>query len=108
MVVNGTDLNEEVDIFEVYAFKKPFSTKECFFADYGQKNFKLHFYDHKRQAIYNAEGEKFEKGEWLNLMKYLRSQGWKKTDERKEKLGDNEGRVVTFEKESEPKPEVEE
>lgn len=107
VIVHETDLNKEVEIFEVYAFKKPFNTKECYFADFGQKDFKLHFYDHKRQAIYTADGRKFEKGEWLNLLKYLRSQGWEKTDERKEKLGNNEGRVITFEKVSESKPDTE-
>ena len=99
VIVNKVDLNKAVDTFEVYAFKKPFSTKECFFANYGQKAFKLHWYDDSSQAIFDNTGRKFEKGEWLQLSNYLKSQGWKKTDNRTEKLGNIEGRVVTFERE---------
>lgn len=98
VVVKDTDLNEAVEMFELYAFKKPFSTKEVYFVNFGQDKFRLHFYDHKSQAIFDDKGEKFEKGEWLKLMNYLRAQGWKKTDERKESLGNNEGRVVQFER----------
>ncbi len=98
VIVNKVDVNEESEIFEVYAFKKPFSTKEVYFGNYGQDNFKLHYYDHKRQAIYDSEGNKFEPGEWLKLYKYLRDNDWKKIDEREEKYGKTKGRVITFEK----------
>ncbi len=98
VLVNNQDLNVAVEIFELYAFKKPFSTKECYFVNFGQDRFKLHFYDHKTQAVFDAEGKKFEKGEWLRMLNYLRVQGWRKADERTEKLGNNEGRVVTFER----------
>ncbi len=80
---------------------KPFSTKESYFVNFGQEKFRLHYYDHKTQAIFDADGGKFNKGEWLKLMQYLRAEGWKKTDERQEMLGNNEGRVVTFERISE-------
>ena len=96
VVVNKKDINQEVKSFELYAFKKPFSTKESYFINYGQENFKIHYYDHKRQAVFNAEGEKFSKGSWLKLVEYLEAQGWEKTEERLENIGNNQGRVITF------------
>lgn len=98
VVVNGVDLNNEVDIFELWAFKKPFNNKESLYMNFGQDKFRPHYYDHKTQRIFNADGEYFEKGEYMKLSKYLKSQGWQKTDERYESFGDAEGRVVTFEK----------
>ena len=98
IIVNGNDITKETETFEVWAFKKPFSQKEVYFANYGQDKFRPHYYDHKTQAIRNANGEKFEKGEWLQLLKYLKSQGFEKTDERQENIGDIIGRVITFEK----------
>ena len=98
IVVNGNDITKEVDAFEVWAFKKPFSQKESYFINYGQDKFRPHYYDHKTQAVLTADGEKFGKGEWLQLVKYLKEQGFEKTDERLENIGDVQGRVVTFER----------
>lgn len=98
VIVNGHDLNKEVEIFELWAFKKPFNNKESLFVNYDQDKFRSHYYDHKTQRIYDNKGEYFEKGEYLKLYKYLKSQGWQKIDERFEQFGDAEGRVITFEK----------
>ena len=81
-IVKGKDISKETDFFELYAFKKPLSQKECFFIDYGQEKFRPHYYDHKTQAVYNDSGEKFEKGSYIPLIKYLKEKGWKKVDER--------------------------
>ncbi|MEO7700325.1 MAG: hypothetical protein ABIZ04_13965 [Opitutus sp.] len=98
VLVGNTDLNKSVTTFDLYAFKKPFNTKECYFVNFGQKDFKLHFYDHSSQSVRRADGTKFEKGEWLQMVNYLKTQGWTKTDQRTEKLGNIEGRVITFER----------
>lgn len=98
VIVDGKDLNEEVEMFEVYTMVKPFSTKETIFANSGSNNFRLHYYDHKRQAIYNAEGKKFEKGQYLELYTYLTEQGWYVDNERPVKLGNNTGKAIIFKK----------
>jgi hypothetical protein len=98
ITVNKVDISNEVDTFEVWAFKKPFSNKESLFVNYGQDKFRPHYYDHKTQRILNGSGEVFKKGSWLKLSSYLKKQGWIKTDERSETIGDITGRVVTFEK----------
>lgn len=98
VVVDGVDLNNEVQMFEVYLMQKPFSVKESIFANSGKNNFKLQNYDTKKQSIYNAEGKKFEKGQYLELYNYLISQGWESTDEHQVKLGNNTGRTIMFKK----------
>lgn len=87
----------ESNIMEVWAFKKPFSNSESYFADYGQKKFRPHYYDHKTQSISDNDGNKFKKGDWVGLYSYLQSEGWEKTGERPATIGDLEGRVITFE-----------
>lgn len=96
--VNGVDLNKDSEIIEVWAFKKPLTTKESLFVDYGQKKFRPHYYDHKTQCIIDKDGNKFKKGSWLSLVKYLKSQGWSKGEERKSTIGDVTGRIIVFEK----------
>ena len=96
--VNGVDLNKESEIITIYAFKKPFSTKECYFCDYGHDGFRLANYDSKKQCIKDKNGKKFERGEYMKLYSYLKSQGWKKSDEFEESLGDNKGRAIIFER----------
>jgi hypothetical protein len=98
VTVNNVDLNTEVEMFEVWAFKKAFSTKESLFINYGQDKFRPHYYDHKTQRIFDDEGNYFKKGSWMKLYAYLKKQGWKKTDERKETIGEVKGRVITFER----------
>nr|WP_322623705.1 hypothetical protein [uncultured Flavobacterium sp.] len=101
VMVNGKDIATETETFEVWAFKKPFSNKESLFMNYGQDDFKPHYYDHKSQAISNKDGKKFEKGEWLQLTKYLLSQGFEEKSSRDASIGDAKGRVVTFVKKKE-------
>ncbi|WP_417365630.1 hypothetical protein [Flavobacterium beibuense] len=96
VVVNGENLNEKVTMFEVYLMAKPFSTKQSIFANSGSNNFKLHNYDTKKQSIYNADGKKFEKGEYLNLYNYLVEQGWEEATTRQVTLGNNEGSCIIF------------
>jgi len=101
VVVNGVDLNKEVEAFEVWAFKKPFSQKESLFINYGQDGFRSVNYDSKKQSVFNKDGVKFMKGEYLKLHLYLKDQGWIKTSERETSMGNNEGRVIMFEKKKE-------
>jgi len=96
VIVNGVDINKETEMFDLWAFTKPFSTKESYFVDYGQDGFKSVNYDNKAQSIANAEGKKFEKGEWMKLVKYLSEQGWEEKTSRDANMGDAKGRVVTF------------
>lgn len=98
IIVNKEDIKDKVTIFEVWAFKKPFTQKECYFIDYGQENFKPFNYDLKEQGIKDSEGKKFEKGEWLKLIQYIESQGFAKDSERSESIGDVQGRIITFKK----------
>jgi len=37
IIVNKEDIKEKATMFEVWAFKKPFTNQECYFIDYGQK-----------------------------------------------------------------------
>lgn len=61
--VNETNLNTTVKQFELHIAKKPFTTKDCYYIDYGQK-FKEGDYDVvKRQAVCDSNNIKFEKGE---------------------------------------------
>lgn len=99
IIVNKEDIKDKVDEFEVWAFKKPFTSKDCYFINYGQKKFTPSNYDLLGQGIIDKDGNKFEKGEWLRLSKYLREQGFKKESEREEYIGDLKGRVITFIKE---------
>lgn len=94
--VNSVKIDTE--LMEVWAFIKPFNNAESYFMDYGQKKFRPHYYDHKTQRIFNNDGKYFEKGEWLALYSFLKEEGWKKTDERASKIGDIQGRVITFER----------
>ena len=103
VLVNGMDINKEAEVITIYAFKKPFSTKECFFCDFGQDNFRLHYYDAKKQCIKDKDGRKFEKGEYVKLYTYLKSQGQEKIDEFEEMLGDIKGRAIMFERSKEKK-----
>jgi hypothetical protein len=96
--VNKEDIKDKVTMFEVWAFKKPFTSKECYFINYGQDNFKPSNYDLLGQGIRNANDDKFEKGEWLKLIQYLESQGFIKDDERNETIGNINGRIITFKK----------
>lgn len=96
--VNGKDLKNETDYFELWMFKKPFTSQECYFVDYGQEKFKPHYYDHKRQAITDNSGQKFEKGKYVKLAKFLKESGWKKTGQREAEIGDIKGTIISFEK----------
>ena len=96
--VNNKSISDETDVFELYAVAKPLSIKESFFVNYGQDKFRLHYYDHKTQAICDDTGKKFKKGDYLKIAKFLKLKGWKKTDEREVSIGDQKGRVVTFQK----------
>lgn len=94
--VNDLDLNNNVESFEVYMMAKPFNTKESLFANSGKNDFKLQNYDTKKQSIFNAEGKKFEKGDYLNLYNYLTSQGWEEGTKRDVKLGNQTGTSIMF------------
>lgn len=96
VIVNGNDINKTATTLEVWAIAKPFNTKESMFADYGQDDFKSHYYDHKSQAINDKDGKKFEKGEWVKLLNYLTSEGWEMKSERPGNVGDQKGRIITF------------
>jgi len=98
VLVNKVDLNTEVKSFELHIAQKPFTVKDCYYVDYGQKNFKENFYDHKRQAIFDKDNVKFEKGEYVKLLNYLESQGWVKSWQRERNLGDVKINVVLFSK----------
>jgi hypothetical protein len=96
--VNKIDLNSEAKSFELHMAKKPFTSKDCYYVDYGQKDFKEHFYDHKSQAILDKDNVKFEKGEYMKLLNYLESQGWFKDSQRESELGDVNITIVLFRK----------
>ncbi|MDV6167884.1 hypothetical protein R1T16_05570 [Flavobacterium sp. DG1-102-2] len=96
VIVNEVDLNTNVEAFEVYLMAKMFNTKESIFANTGSNDFKIQNYDTKRQAIFNAEGKKFEKGEYLNLYTYLMSQGWEEGTKRNVNYGDSTGTCIMF------------
>ena len=96
IIVNKEDIKEKVTMFEVWAFKKPFTSQECYFIDYGQKNFKPSNYDLLEQGIKDKDGKKFEKGEWIKLYQFLESQGFVRDNEREEKIGNIKGRIITF------------
>lgn len=100
VVVNGIDINSDTNVnsIEVYTVAKPFNTKESIFVNDGINDFKIHNYDTKKQSIFNAEGKKFEKGEYLNLYNYLLAQGWEEGSTRTAKIGDQTGNVVIFKK----------
>ena len=100
IIVNNIDITNEVDTFEVWAFKKPLSNKESLFINFGQDKFRPHYYDHKTQRISKSDGFVFKKGSWLKLYSFLKKEGWVKFDERNETIGDIKGRVVTFEKQT--------
>lgn len=87
--VNGTDITNE-PLVEVWAFKKPFSTKESIFVNYGQSKFRPHYYD-KNQGI-----DGIEKGEWMKVLKLFINNGFERMDERQDFVGNQEGRVITF------------
>jgi hypothetical protein len=44
----------------------------------------------------NAEGKKFEKGDYLNLVQYLTDQGWEEGKSRDISLGNQKGTCVIF------------
>lgn len=96
VIVNNEDLNQKVEMFEVYLMAKPFNTKESIFANSGSNDFKLQNYDTKKQSISNAEGKKFEKGDYLNLVQYLTDQGWEEGKSRDITLGNQKGTCVIF------------
>lgn len=96
IIVNKVDVTQETETFDVWAFKKPLSVKESFFMDYGQDDFKPHYYDHKSQSINDKDGNKFEKGEWIKLVKFLNANGYEEKSTRDAEIGDQKGRVVTF------------
>ncbi|WP_312922588.1 hypothetical protein [Empedobacter brevis] len=99
IITNKEDISEKVEMFEVWAFKKPFSLKESYFINYGQDKFKPNNYDLVGQGIQDKEGKKFDKGEWLKLVQYLEKNGFYKQEERAETIGNVEGRIITFKKE---------
>lgn len=98
IIVNKEDIKDKTDIFEVWAFIKPFNLKESYFINYGQKKFRPNNYDFSGQCIFDKDNRKFEKGEWLQLVQYLKSQGFEKKEERPGTIGDITGRIATFEK----------
>lgn len=98
IITNKEDISDKVDTFELWAFVKPFTSKECYFINYGQKKFKPNNYDLLGQGVYDKDNRKFEKGEFLQLNKYLKDNGFQKSDERPATIGDIQGRVITFEK----------
>ncbi|MFY7845485.1 hypothetical protein [Chryseobacterium gambrini] len=98
IITSKEDIKDKVDVFEVWAFIKPFTMKECYFINYGQKKFRPNNYDLVGQGIFDKDNRKFEKGEWLQLVQYLKSQGFEKKEERPGYIGDITGRVITFEK----------
>ncbi len=98
IITSKEDIKDKVDVFEVWAFIKPFTMKECYFINYGQKKFKPNNYDLVGQGIFDKDNRKFEKGEWLQLVQYLKSQGFEKKEERPGTIGDITGRIATFEK----------
>ena len=98
VIVNKTDLNKSVKTFELHMAKKPLTSKDCYYVDYGQDNFKEHFYDHKKQAAFDGNNRKFEKGEYMKLLNYLESQGWVKDSQRETNLGDVDITVFLFRK----------
>lgn len=98
IITSKEDIKDKIDVFEVWAFVKPFTLKECYFINYGQKKFRPNNYDLVGQGIFDKDNRKFEKGEWIQLVQYLKSQGFEKKEERTGYIGDLTGRVVTFEK----------
>lgn len=98
IMVNEHDITTDTNTFEVWAFVKPFNTKESYFVNYGQDKFRPNYYDHKSQAVFNKDNVKFEKGQWLQLYNYILSMGYVQQSERQAKIGDAEGRVITFAK----------
>ena len=95
-IVNKEEVQSNT--MEVWAFVKPFNNQESYFADYGQKKFRPHYYDHKTQRIFDNDGNYFKKGDWISLYEFLKSEGWEKTGERPQSIGNIQGRVITFER----------
>lgn len=93
IIVNGQDISNS-EIIEIWAFKKPFTMKDVYFADYGQDKFRPNMYDSKKQRIRGIE-----KGEGIKLLQLMKHAGYKKTEERVDKIGNIQGRVMTFKKE---------
>lgn len=98
IITSKEDIKGKVDTFEVWAFIKPFNMKESYFINYGQNKFRPNNYDLLGQGIFDKENRKFEKGEWLQIVQYLKSQGFEKKEERPGTIGDITGRIATFEK----------
>lgn len=99
ILVDKKDITQTVDMFDVWCFTKPFTTKECYFIDYGQTGFKPVNYDLKEvQTIRDSLENKFSKGEWIRLVNYLKLNGYEKTGEHESMIGNLKGRVVTFER----------
>lgn len=99
VIVNKENLNEVADSFDLFVAIKPFTTEECVFIDYGQDKFKPNNYDLKDvQAVYDKDGNKFKKGDYRKLVKYLEAEGWKQTDKRMSKIGNIDINIVTFER----------
>jgi hypothetical protein len=96
--INDVNLNDNAKSFELHMSKKPFTSKDCYYIDYGQKDFKEHFYDSKTQAVFDKDKVKFEKGEYMKLLNYLESQGWIKDSQRESSLGDVKISIVLFRK----------
>ncbi len=98
IIVNNEDIKNKTSMFEVWAYKKPFSQKECYFIDYGQSDFNPVLCDYKTQSISDSNSLKFEKGEWIKLIQYIESQGFEKNAERTQAIGSGIARVITFKK----------
>lgn len=97
VMVNSVDLNESTDTFELYVAKKPFTNDECVFIDYGQKGFKRSNYDLRdTQAVYDKDGNKFKKGDYSKLLRYLENEGWKMKDKRQSEIGTVKTDIIIF------------
>lgn len=94
--VDSTDLNTAVKYFELHITKKPFSTKDCYYVDYGQKDFRERGFDNESQSVHNKDSVKFEKGEFVKLVNYLGEQGWIKDGQRETKSGKELITIVLF------------
>ncbi len=92
IVVNNTDISD-LEIFEVWAFKKPFTMKDVYFVNYGQKKFRPNYYNSPKQRIRGIE-----RGEYLKLIQLMERNNYSKIDERIDFIGDNQGRVMVFKK----------
>ncbi len=95
--VNKKDINQ-YEYIEVYLAKHLFNLKESVFVNTGDNNFKETNRDATKNQRVIWDGEKLQKGNYFILRKFLIENGWKITDTRVSKIGEDQVTIHTFTK----------